>query len=299
MKKFIIFFASFLFAANLDFSPCYQKYKNIEYSVPISKNLRATFYKPKKYMYYDPFTGLYIFKYPNKKYINLLSDYKLGWWMAGIKKGNVYGGTLAGDMLFLKPARLSVNVPNTSIISDLFCRAYGIGNGRGFLRGDFVKHFAKYGYWGDIGIDVDKNMVVRYVDPFYVKGIKPGDKIIKINLKPATVESFEKYVILAKAGEGVVVKTQKGAYPLVVRKKIYGFTPLMHFGIKVNKNLLITALPEKIIKKYYINPPAKLISVNGKRVRSFEELKYILSFCKDVTITLQKDGVNIKIPLRK
>ncbi|WP_457560642.1 DUF7488 domain-containing protein [Caminibacter sp.] len=300
MKKFVfLIFFTLLFAANLDFSPCYQKYKNIEYSIPVSKNLRITFYKPKKYLYYDPFTGLYVFKYKNTKYIEMSSNYKLGWWMAGIKKGKVYGGTLAEDMNFLNLAKLSVKVPKTSVISDLFCRAYGIGRGDGFLRGDYVKHFAKYGYWGDIGIEVDENMVVKYVDPFYVNGIRPGDRIIKINLKKADVENFEKFVILGKIGHGVVIETNRGSYPLVIRKKIYNFTPLMHFGIVVNKNLYITKLPENIIKNRYIKPPVKLIAINGKKVKTFEELKKVLSFYKNVTITIEKNGIRLTIPLRK
>ncbi len=300
MKKliFFLFFAA-LFATPFDFSKCYLKFHNIKYSVPVGKNLRVTFYKPKKYLFYDPFTGLYVFRFKNQKFVNLRNDYRLGWWMAAIKNGKVYGGTLAEDMKFLTPAKLSVKTPATAVVSDIFCRAYGVSGKNGFLRGDYIKHFAKYGYWGDIGIEADENMIVQYTDPFYAKGIKPGDRILMIDSKPANIETYEKFVILGKAGSVVVIKTDKGTFPLTVRKKMYDFTPLMHYGIKVNKKLEITSLPTKISEKYYISPPAKIIAVNSVKTDSFLKLKYLLSFHKNVTITVEKEGIKINIPLRK
>jgi hypothetical protein len=241
---------------------------------------------------------MYVIKHKNKNPVRFYDNAKLGWWMAGINFESVYGGTFAKDMLFLTPAKLSVDVSKNSVISDIFCRAYGIGN-KGFIKGEFVKHFAKYGYWGDIGIGVNRWMRVEWVDPFYVRGVKPGDKLIKINLKPANVKTFSKYVLLGKKGDVVVIKTDHTTVALKVRKKIYNFTPLMHFGIIVNKDLEVVKLPEFILKKTYIKPPAKLIAVNGIKITSFDELKRVLSFNKNVTITLQKDGIKITIPLRR
>jgi len=296
--KLLLFFPLFLFAFNIDFSACFNKYKNIYFLIPVSKNKSVTFSKPSKYIYFDPFTKMYVVKHQNKNPIKFYDNAKLGWWMAGINFESVYGGTFAKDMLFLTPAKLSVDVPKNSVISDIFCKAYGIGN-KGFIKGEFVKHFAKYGYWGDIGIGVDRWMRVEWVDPFYVKGVKPGDKLIKINLKPANVKTFSKYVLLGKKGDIVVIKTNHTTVALKIRKKIYNFTPLMHFGIVVNKNLKVVKLPEFILKKTYIKPPAKLIAVNGIKITSFDELKRVLSFNKNVTITLQKDGIKITIPLRR
>ncbi len=297
MKRVIIFFAVFLFASNIDFSTCYEKFKYIDDLIPVSKDRSVTFSKRDNYLFYDPFTGIYVVKSHNKRVVRLYSKYYLGWWMAGIKKDKVYGGTLAEDMKFLTLSKLSVNVPKNSVISDIFCRAYGVGN-KGFLRGDYVKHFAKFGYWGDIGIDVDENLVVKYVDPFYTK-IKPKEKILKINDKKATIQTYEKYVILGKINDIVKIQTNKGKYFVRVRKKVFNFTPLFNFGIVVDKNLTITKFPKKIEQKYYISPPAKLIKVNEHVVKTFKELKKILSFVKNVTITVEKNGIKLNIPLRK
>jgi hypothetical protein len=174
-----------------------------------------------------------------------------------------------------------------------------VGAGNGFIKGDFVKHFVKYGYWGDIGIEVDKWMRVKSVDPFYVNGIKIGDKILKINSEKADVRSFSKNVLLSSKGKVVVIKTESKEIPVKVRKKNYNFTPLMHFGIVVDKNLNIIKIPKNIYNKTYIKTPAKLIKVNSKKVYSFNQLKKLLSYDKNVTITVEKDGIQITIPLRQ
>ena len=298
--KFLIFFPLIIFAKNiyLDFSPCYQKYKNIQNIIPVTKNRAITFTKQKDYIFYDPFTKMYVIK-NNESPINFYTSPKLGWFMAAINQDVVYGGTYAEDMLFLNPAKLSVRVPKNTIISDIFCRAYGVGNGEGFIKSEYIKHFVKYGYWGDIGIEVNQDMIVKYIDPFYVKGIKLGDKIISINNKKATPKNFSKYVLLGKVGEVVLIKTNKLTIPLRIRKKVYNFTPLMHFGIVVDKNLNVIKLPKSISQKTFVKTPAKLVSINGKRIYSFDELKRVLSFYKNVTITLQKDGIKITIPLRQ
>jgi hypothetical protein len=298
MKK-LLFFPLFLFAFKLDFSACYKKYKHIYSLIPVTKTKSITFSKPSSYIYFDPFTKMYVISHKNRYPIKFYNNEKLGWFLAAINFENVYGGTFAKDMEFLSPAKLSTSVPKNTIISDMFCNAYGVGSGDGFIRGDFIKHFAKYGYWGDIGIEVDKFMRVKSIDPFYVSGIKVGDKILKINSKKANVKTFSKYVLLGHIGDKVVIKSEKKEIVLEVRKKIYNFTPLMHFGIVVDKDLNIVKLSKELFNKTYIKPPAKLIKVNSYKVKSFEELKKILSFNKNVTITVEKDGIQITIPLRR
>lgn len=301
MKKFLlfIFIPLFLFALRLDFSTCYEKYKDIYSLIPVTSTKSVTFSKQSKYLYYDPFTKMYVISHKNRYPIKFYNNEKLGWFMAAVNFDNVYGGTFAKDMVFLNPAKLSTSTPKNTIISDIFCNAYGIGRGDGFIKSDFVKHFVKYGYWGDVGIEVDRWMKVKYVDPFYVSGIKPGDKIIKINSHPANVKTFSKYILLSPVNRVVVIKTDKKEIPVKVRKKIYNFTPLLHFGIKVNKNLYVTKLPKDIYKKTYIKTPAKLIAVNGQKIYSFSQLKKVLSYDKNVTITLEKDSIKITIPLRR
>ena len=298
MKKFLLFIPLFLFALRLDFSTCYEKYKDIYSLIHVTPTKSVTFSKPSKYIYYDPFTKMYVVSHKNSP-IKFYNTEKLGRFLAAINFDNVYGGTFAKDMIFLNPAKLSVSAPKNTIISDIFCNAYGIGRGDGFIKSDFVKHFVKYGYWGDVGVEVDRWMRVKYVDPFYVSGIKPGDKIIKINSRPANVKTFSKYILLSSLNRVVVIKTDKKEIPIKVRKKIYNFTPLLHFGIVVDKNLYVTKLPKDIYKKTYIKTPAKLIAVNGVKIHSFEQLKKVLSYDKNVTITLEKDSIKITIPLRR
>jgi PDZ domain-containing secreted protein len=180
----------------------------------------------------------------------------------------------------------------------MFCRAFGIGMGDGFIRGDIVKHFVKYGYYGDVGIGVDNNLKIVYFDPFYVKGIKIGDKITKINGQKATLNRFIKYIVLSKANKTVKLTFSKKTIVLKIRKKDPNYTPLKHFGIMVKRDLSVKLSP-KLQNRYYIYPGAKIIDVNGKKIDSFECLLKALSTYKNVTITLAYNGIKMKIPLRK
>ena len=294
MKKFIFFIPIFLLAAIPDFSVCYKKYSFIKASIPVTKTKSITFSKPNQYISYDPFSGIYVIYHKNKKIIKFFSNPHLGWWMGGIKQNSVFVGSYASEGYFLNFSKLSVNVPKNTIISDLFCRAYGVGNG-GFLDKKRLFHFIKYGYWGDIGIKVDEYMNVLYSDPFYTS-IKPGEKILLINNKKATPKIFTDLILLNKLNKKVKIITNKGSYFLKIRKLQYNFTPLLHYGIKVNRNL-IAYLPENLVNKYFLKS-GKIIKVNGKNISSFDELLDILSFNKNVTITLQKDGMRIRINLK-
>ena len=297
MKKFLIFLPFFLFALKpLDFSICYKKYSYINNLIPVTKNKSVTFSKLKRYLYFDPFTNLYVIYSKNKHYIHFYKNPKLGWWMAGIKNNSVFAGSFAKEGYFLNFSHLSVKTEKNSVISDLFCRAYGISSGYGFLDTKRLLHFAKYGYWGDAGFEVDRKMKVIYSDPFYTR-IKPGEKILMINNKKATPEIFTDYVLLGKVGDILVIKTDKHLERVKIRKKTYLFTPLNYYGIKIDKNLYVT-LPEWIEKKYLIKR-AKLIKINGKKINSFNDMLYLLSFDKNVTITVENNGIIFNISLRK
>ena len=295
MKKLIFFIPIFLLAVIPNFSVCYKKYSFIINSIPVTKTKSVTFLKPKHYLFYDAFSGMYVISHKNNKIIKFNENPRLGWWMGGIKKNSVFVGSYASKGYFLNFSKLSVSVPKNTVISDIFCRAYGVGNG-GFLDKKRLMHFVRYGYWGDIGIKVDKNMKVLYSNPFYTN-IKPGEKILLINNKKATPKSFTDMILLGKAGEKIKITTDKGSFVLKIRKLKYNFTPLLYYGIKVDKNL-IAYLPKNLQNRYFLKS-GKIIKVNGKNVNSFKELLYMLSFDKNVTITLQKNGIEINISLRK
>ncbi|NPA11394.1 MAG: hypothetical protein GXO62_04050 [Epsilonproteobacteria bacterium] len=293
--KILLFIPLFLFASVIDFSPCYEKFSFVKNSIPVTKTRSVTFSRPKNYISYDPFTGVYVVYAKNKRVIKFSKFPKLGWWMASIKKNSVFGGTYAREMVFFKSAKLSVASIQNSVISDLFCRAYGVGRGDGFIGGDYINHFVKYGYYGDIGIYVNDEMRVMYYDPYYVKGIKAGDKILKINSKKATPQSFKKYVLFGKKGERVTVKTTSRTLRLKIRKRKYHFSPLLAFGIVVDKNLNILYLPKWLEDKTFIKPPAKLVALNGREVKSIADIRKIDT--KNVTITIEKDGIRINVRL--
>ncbi len=299
IKLILILFPIFLFSKTLyfDFSPCYQKFKFITNEIPVTKTKSVTFNK-KNCLYYDEFTGMCVINHKNKKRVNFFDSPKLGWWASSIKKNKIYVGNYASEGLFLTPSKLSIKSIKNSVISDMFCRAIGVGNGDGFIKADLVKHFVNYGYWGDIGIDVDENMNIVSFDPFYVKDIKIGEKIEKINEKRATPKTFTKYILEGILGKSVTVTINHRKYNFKIRKKRYLFTPLSYYGIEVNKNLVITKLPSKIKNRYYINIGAKLIEVNNQKISSFTELKKLLSTYKNVTISIIDQGIKIKIPLR-
>jgi len=295
MRKIIFFIPFFLYAAVIDFSGCYKRYEVIKNLIPVTKYKSVTFSKPSHYVFYDPFTKLYVVKHKNKQIVKFYLNPHLGWWMAGIKYNAVYAGSYASKGYFLNFSSLSIKTPKNSVISDLFCRAYGISNGKGFLGPKRILHFVKYGYWGDIGIKVNKKMIVLYSDPFYTK-IKPGEKILFIDNKKATPEIFTKYILLGIKNQKVLIVTNKHRCVLKIRKLKYLYTPLVHYGIKVNKNLE-AILPANLANRYFLKK-GKIIEINGKKVSSFEDLLYLLSFNKNVTITLENDGIKIDIPLR-
>lgn len=299
MKKlFFLIIPFFLFAfAYPDFRPCYKKYSYIKTLIPVAKDKSVTFNK-KECFRYDPFTGICVIKHKNKRYISFFTSPKLGWWAASIKHNEIYVGNFAKDEVYFIPAKLSVESEKNSVITDMFCRAIGVGTGNGFIKGDMVKHFVKYGYWGDIGIEVDEDMNIVSFDPFYIKGIKLNEKITYINGKKATPALFSKYILQNTIGKTVKIVINSKKYSLKIRKKIYEYTPLEHFGIKVNKNLEITSLPKKLQQIYFIRPGAKIIKVNGMEIKTFEELKKALSTYKNVTISLLQQGITATIPLR-
>ncbi len=295
MKKLIFFIPIFLLAAIPNFSVCYKKYSFIKASIPVTKTKSVTFLKPKHYLFYDAFSGMYVISHENNKIIKFNENPRLGWWMGGFKQNVAFVGSYASKGYFLHFSKLSVNVPKNTVISDIFCRAYGVGNG-GFLDKKRLMHFVRYGYWGDIGIKVDKNMKVLYSNPFYTN-IKPGEKILLINNKKANPKIFTDLILLNKLNKKVKITTNKGSYFLKIRKLQYNFTPLEFYGIKVDKNL-ITYLPKNLQNRYFLKS-GKIIKVNNKKITSFKELLYMLSFDKNVTITLQNNGIKINIALRK
>ena len=295
MKKFIFFIPFLLYAAIADFSVCYKKYYFIKNSVPVTKNKSVTFSKSSNYLYYDPFTNMYVVSHKNIKTIKFYTNPKLGWFMAGIKNNSVYGGTYASKGYFLNLSKLSIHVPKNSVISDIFCRAYGVGGENGFIDSKRLLHFVKYGYWGDVGVGIDEDMRVLYSDPFYTS-IRPGEKILFINHKKATPEIYTDYIFLGRLNQKVSIVTNKGKYILKIRRLKYLYTPLKHFGIKVDKNLT-AYLPENLANRYLLKS-GRIIKVNGKKVNSFSSLLYMLSFSKNVTITVENHGIILDIPLR-
>jgi len=297
MKKLILFFPLFLFAVMLDFSNCYSKYKNIKTEIKVSKNRSVTFEKPAEYLFYDPFSGMYVIKANNHKYYRFYDGAKLGWWMAYIKNNSLFGGTYAKAPYLLHFAKNSVNGEKNSIVSDIFCRAYGVSNGEEFLTKKYLFHFVRYGYWGDIGLEVDENLIVKSVDPFYVKGIKPYDKIVKINGKRASAELFTKYVILGVEGNEVSVSTPTKTVKLRIRKKEYLFTPLEHFGIKVDKNLFVKKMPKTLKSRFFPDKPVKIVKINSKKVENFEDLLRALSYSTAYEVTFLQSGIEIKVKM--
>jgi hypothetical protein len=298
MKKLSVFIPFFLFASVYpDFRPCYLKYSYIKNSVPVTKTRSVTFNK-QNCLNYDPFTGMCVIKAKNKKTVKFFHNPKLGWWIAGIRKNEIYVGNYAKKGVFFLPSRMSVKPPKNSVVADMFCRAVGIGNSEGFIDGGMVKHFVRYGYWGDIGIEIDENMKIISFDPFYVKGLKTGDKVQKINAKKASAGIFRRYVLENVCGKKVTLKINGKNYVLKIRKKQYLYTPLEKYGIKVNKDLTLKSLPEKLKKTYFIKEGAKITAVNKIKIKTFEDLKKALSTYKNVTITLLQEGIESTIPLR-
>jgi hypothetical protein len=57
-------------------------------------------------------------------------------------------------------------------------------------------------------------------------------------------------------------------------------------------------MPKSLKTRYYIKEGAKIIKVNNKKVFDSSGLKKLLSNYKNVTITIDFNGIILNIPLR-
>jgi quinolinate synthase len=87
--------------------------------------------------------------------------------------------------------------------------------------------------------------------------------------------------------------------------KLLSYTPpkqdyLKFLGILYDKNLkIIKILPNSIAQKHFIPLNSKIIKVNNIKVYTPSDIKKALNNKKNVTITLEKNGIRISMPLRK
>ncbi len=290
MKKLFLFLPFVLFG--IDFSNCYKKFYKTD-SFQITPSVAVTFSKPSKYFSYDKFTGLFFYKHKGKP-LKFLNHFYLGWEMASIKRNGIYVSNFA-KRGFIKDYLAGKSVEN-SIISDKFCRAVGVGGNGFFLDKKIILHFLKNGYYGAIPITFDENFRVIDIDPFAVKGVKRGDKLLKINGKEANILNFRKFIVFGKLGDKVKITFKKRSLWVKIVKKELFKNYLRYYGIFTDENLVVKQLPKWIYKKYYISSGSKIVEINGKKVSNLEEANEFLNGKND-TITFNDNGIFIKVKM--
>jgi len=290
-----------------DFSACFKKNQYSfypianGYAIAVSRNsaIVVTEDRLKNYIKFDPFLNLYqIRTKKNLKPVKLKnsSKMKLAEFVAAVKKGEIYIGNFAkrGDFGF---DLLSTKTPKNSIITCLCCEMYGIGIDDGkFINSKYIKNFLKTNlvFYGDIGARFDQigsAVTVKYIDPFYNdQKLKLGDKILKINKIPInSASSLNERILFAKEKKKIaltIVRSGKIKNIKLYIAKRYGGgflsdTFLERYGFFFDKDLRIKEIKkDSLAQKRGVKQKDRLLSVDSKRVKSFDDVKEVLSNSK-------------------
>jgi len=304
-----------LLACQGGYSSCIQKItdsqtiKNCSLEIPVTKQKRLIFsLSPPnaKIIKYDPFLQLYLvedkngFKYPFK----LNRDKKAK--IAAVDNKDAFEGKIVKHQVGLnKLAEFSESIFYPSILSSSCCNLEGVVTPKGIIEKEYIKRFLKSNTleYGDIGIrvkDVNSFVEVVAVDPFF-KGnpFKRGDCIVAINSQKFTNSSdVMRKILFSKVGATLRVKikrSHKFVFVDVALVKRYGGgyvsdTFLEQKGIYFNTDLKVKSL-EKTFKKYGLNIGDKLLSVNGIKVQTQQELlEYITRYKNFSTLLFLRDG---------
>jgi membrane-associated protease RseP (regulator of RpoE activity) len=284
-----------------DFSICYDRYYKFSGTIPVTKNYSISFKKPVKYLKYDPFLDIYLIKANNKKYVKLKESYKLGLWIASINEDSIFVGNYAKSNNGLNYAISSVSTPKGSIISDIFCNVHGIGAGNNrFITSKYIKYFLYNSGYGDVKFKIDRNFIITEKNPYNNKNFKIGDKILLINDKKLSYEKAVDTILMSKPNSYLKFTVLRNNKIFKLKAKVFQKGQVDNYlqgtGIVTDELLnIIQIKPNSLASKHYLSTSGKIKKINGHLVKTLDELNAIISNSKDVTITVEQNGMDFQL----
>ena len=241
-----------------------------------------------KIIKHDPFLNLYLVK--SKKYTRFpfRINNKLSLGIASVDTKLAVEGRIKKHQVGLNSlASFSEPIFAPSLILSSCCNLEGIVTPSGIIQREYISHFinSKSNTYGDIGIrvvDDAKLIIVHRVNPFDKDmKFKKGDCITYINGKKVKNSSrFMMSILFSKVGAKLKVSIIRDGKKMIINtttKERFGGgavsdTFLEQNGLYFSENLTIISVGAKY-KKYGLNIGDRLIQVNGKKVKSIEDIR--------------------------
>jgi hypothetical protein len=277
-------------------------------SLATSKNLRLVYSHQsplKNIIKFDPFLSLYLVKSEKSFAYPFLFVKKNKNKSLLISKDKQISVNIISHQIGLNSfATLSKEVKNSSLVLTQCCNVEALGDSKGFIEKEYLKHFLKLKtiFYGDIGIRViqkGNSIVVVSVDPFRKKLFHKGDKILELNGKKVTDASyFMRKILFSHKNQKLDIKIARDLeifsfLSIVTQRYGGGFlsdTFLEEKGIYFDKKLEIVHL-NQIAKKYHLKVGDKLLQVNTKRVKTEAQIRQAVSNSeKSLSLLIARDG---------
>lgn len=241
-----------------------------------------------KIIKHDAFLNLYLVE--SKKYtrfpFRINSKISLG--IASVDAKMAIEGRVKQKQVGLN-ALATFNEPifTPSLILGSCCNIEGIVTPKGIIQREYISHFinSKNTHYGDIGIrvmDDAKLIIVKRVNPFdKTMQFKKGDCITHINGKKVTSSSgFMRSVLFSKVEKKLkisVIRDGKKITISTLTSRRFGGgaisdTFLEKNGLYFSNDLMILQVG-KSYSKYGLAIGDKLLQVNGKKVKTIEDIR--------------------------
>jgi hypothetical protein len=306
MKKvsILIVFITELFSLTTypDFSLCYEKYNKYSGTIPVSSEYSISFEKPINYFKYDEILQVYIIKNKNKNYIKFKNEPKLGIWISSIGENYIYVGNYAKSSFGLNKALSSSYSPKGSIVTDIFCNVYGVGAGDNkFITYKYIKYILQNNSFRNIYFELNDKCIITNKDFDKNRDFKIGDQILDVDNHKYNCSKISDYIIMGREDSVINVKVLRNGNILNLKAKFYKeekeeINYLLPVGIITDNNLKITKiLPDSIAQKHYVATSSQITNINGIEVKTLDDANKIMMISKDVTITLEQNGVSFKL----
>ena len=277
--------------------------------IPISKNQELIYSNTKpngKIIKHDPFLNLYLvksdkyFKYPFR------TNYNLSLGQASVNKKTAIEGVIVKEQIGLNSlGTFSELVYAPSLLLNSCCALEGLVTPKGIIQKEYLDNFikAKKVAYGDIGIRVenkDGKVLIKRVDPFDESlKLKKGDIVLAIDSKKVkNAGHLMQKILFSPLGKEHTLKVVREGKVLninAITKKRYGGgeigdTFLEAKGLYFNHDLEIIKIANEY-KAYGLKVGDRLLQVNGKKVKSIDDIRdNIDDFKFSASLLFQRGG---------
>jgi len=259
--------------------------------IPVSKTQKLIYSKvrPKaKILKHDPFLNLYLVKSYSKFKYPFSTNYKLSLGHAAVNNQRAIEGRITKEQVGLNSlANFSEVISAPSLLLSSCCALEGIVTQKGIIQKEYIDHFLKSKnlHYGDIGIrvwDVKNKTIIRRVNPFEKSlGFHVGDEVLEMDSKKVhNAAQLMRKILFSKVGSKHKLKIKRDNKTIILNAQTLkrygggniGDTFLESKGLYFDQNLCITKVSEEF-KKYGLKVGDKLLQVNGKKVKSIDEIR--------------------------